>query len=120
MNMFSRSKPQQSSGSGQTEIEVAETMQKLEIEMMTDMYSKLSDTCRTKCVGVEVKEPELTKGEAVCLDRCVAKYMELHDMVGKTLQEKTNPNATQVKTNRTHGQPRNIETTEAQGYSHQA
>jgi len=92
MNFFS-SKPKQggSLSAAETEQQVVEKMQKLEIEMMTDMYTKLSDTCRTKCIPLEMKEPELTKGEANCLDRCVAKYMELHDAVGKLLQEKTNP-----------------------------
>ena len=67
MNFFSKSKS--TPASNQAEIDLMETMQKLEIEMMTDMYSKLSDVCREKCVGVEIKEAELTKGEAVCLDR---------------------------------------------------
>jgi import inner membrane translocase subunit TIM10 len=33
------------------------------------------------------KEADLSKGEAVCLDRCVAKYMEIHDRIGKKLTD---------------------------------
>lgn len=31
------------------------------------------------------REGELTKGEAVCLDRCVAKYLDVHEKLGKRL-----------------------------------
>lgn len=31
------------------------------------------------------REPDLTKGEAVCLDRCVAKYLDVHEKLGKRL-----------------------------------
>ncbi len=34
---------------------------------------------------MKYKEPELSKGESVCLDRCVAKYLEIHERVGKKL-----------------------------------
>lgn len=33
------------------------------------------------------KEAELSKGEAVCLDRCVAKYLDLHERLGRKLTE---------------------------------
>ena len=32
-------------------------------------------------------DSDLTKGETVCIDRCVAKYMEIHEEVGKKLVE---------------------------------
>jgi import inner membrane translocase subunit TIM10 len=57
----------------------------LEIEMMADMYNRMSSACQKKCVPPKYKEAELSKGEAVCLDRCVAKYMEIHDRIGKKL-----------------------------------
>ncbi|KAG9345601.1 hypothetical protein JZ751_008745, partial [Albula glossodonta] len=52
----------------------------LEVEMMADMYNR-------KCVPPHYKEAELSKGEAVCLDRCVAKYLELHERLGRKLTE---------------------------------
>jgi hypothetical protein len=45
----------------------------LEMEMMSDMYRRMTNACQQKCVASHYKEGDLTKGEAVCLDRCVAK-----------------------------------------------
>jgi len=57
----------------------------LEIEMMADMYNRMTGACHRKCLPPKYREPELTKGESVCLDRCVAKYMEIHERIGKKL-----------------------------------
>jgi len=57
----------------------------LEMEMMVDMYNRMTQACQKKCIGIKYKEGELSKGEAVCIDRCVAKYMEVHDRIGKKL-----------------------------------
>ena len=57
----------------------------LEVEMMTDMYNRLTAACQKKCISAKYKEPELTKGESVCLDRCVAKYLDIHERIGKKL-----------------------------------
>uniref|UniRef100_K1PRW1 Mitochondrial import inner membrane translocase subunit n=1 Tax=Magallana gigas TaxID=29159 RepID=K1PRW1_MAGGI len=59
----------------------------LEIEMTADMYNKMTACCLQKCIPPKYKEAELSKGEAVCLDRCVAKYMEIHDRIGKKLTQ---------------------------------
>ena len=47
----------------------------------------MSTICQKKCVPPKYKEADLNKGEAVCLDRCVAKYMEIHDRIGKKLTD---------------------------------
>lgn len=62
-------------------------IQDLEIEMMADMYNRMSQTCQKKCVPAKYNEADLSKGEGVCLDRCVAKYMEIHDRIGKKLTD---------------------------------
>jgi len=62
-------------------------VQELEIEMMTDMYSRLSTACQKKCIPPKYREAELLKGESVCIDRCVAKYLEVHERIGKKLTE---------------------------------
>lgn len=62
-------------------------VQDLEIEMMTDMYAKLSNACQKKCIPPKYREAELQKGESVCIDRCVAKYLEVHERIGKKLTE---------------------------------
>lgn len=57
----------------------------LEIEMMSDMYNRMTNACQKKCIQPKYKEPDLSKGESVCLDRCVAKYLEIHERIGKKL-----------------------------------
>lgn len=47
----------------------------------------MTNACHRKCVPPHYKEPELTKGESVCLDRCVAKYLDLHEKLGRKLTE---------------------------------
>lgn len=63
----------------------AKFVQELEMEMMADMFNKMSNSCQKKCIPPKYRESELTKGEAVCLDRCVAKYLEVHDRIGRKL-----------------------------------
>ena len=60
-------------------------VQELEIEMMTDMYNRMTTACHKKCIPPKYGDAELQKGESVCLDRCVAKYLEIHERVGKKL-----------------------------------
>lgn len=83
----SQSSAQQPAGSAQ-----AQTLQMvadLEIEMMTDMYRRLTKSCQEKCISTHYKEPDLTKGESICLDRCVSKYLDVHDRLGKLLTQMT-------------------------------
>ncbi|NWI08811.1 TIM10 translocase, partial [Crypturellus soui] len=47
----------------------------------------MTRSCHRKCVPPRHKEPELSKGESVCLDRCVAKYLEVHERLGRKLTE---------------------------------
>ena len=44
-------------------------VQELEIEMMSDMYTRMTNSCQKKCIPAKYKDSELGKGEAVCLDR---------------------------------------------------
>ena len=46
---------------------------------------RMSSACQKKCIPPKYREGDLTKGEAVCLDRCVAKFLEVHDRIGKKL-----------------------------------
>ncbi|VDK43250.1 unnamed protein product [Anisakis simplex] len=57
----------------------------LEMEMMSDMYRRMTNACQQKCIATNYREGDLTKGEAVCLDRCVAKYLDVHEKLGKRL-----------------------------------
>ncbi|RWS00346.1 Tim10/DDP family zinc finger protein-like protein [Dinothrombium tinctorium] len=57
----------------------------LEIEMMSDMYNRMTASCHKKCIPPKYREAELSKGESVCIDRCVAKYLDIHERIGKKL-----------------------------------
>uniref|UniRef100_A0A8B9IK38 Mitochondrial import inner membrane translocase subunit n=1 Tax=Anser cygnoides TaxID=8845 RepID=A0A8B9IK38_ANSCY len=48
---------------------------------------RMTQACHRKCVPPHYKDPELSKGESVCLDRCVAKYLDVHERMGKKLTE---------------------------------
>lgn len=57
----------------------------LEIEMMSDMYNRMTRSCHRKCIPPKYRDSELNKGESVCIDRCVAKYLDIHEKIGKKL-----------------------------------
>lgn len=71
----------------QAELASLQLVQDLELEMMADMYNRMTAACHKKCIPPQYREAELAKGEAVCIDRCVAKYMDVHERVGKKLTE---------------------------------
>lgn len=60
-------------------------MQDLEIEMMSDLYNRMTTSCHKKCIPPKYGDAELGKGEMVCIDRCVAKYLDVHERIGKKL-----------------------------------
>jgi import inner membrane translocase subunit TIM10 len=45
----------------------------------------MTNVCQKKCIAPTYRESELSKGESVCIDRCVAKYFDIHDRIGKKL-----------------------------------
>ena len=46
------------------------------------VLEQVSSICK-KCISPKYREAELQKGEAVCIDRCVSKYLEIHERIGK-------------------------------------
>lgn len=50
---------------------------------------RMSASCKRRCIPPRHKDADLTKGELVCVDRCVTKYMELHDSLGEMLAKLT-------------------------------
>ncbi|KOC68129.1 Mitochondrial import inner membrane translocase subunit Tim10 [Habropoda laboriosa] len=62
-------------------------VQDIEIEMMTDMFHRMTTACHKKCIPPRYSTSELTKGESVCLDRCIAKYLDVQERIGKKLQQ---------------------------------
>ncbi|KAF2033101.1 hypothetical protein EK21DRAFT_98421 [Setomelanomma holmii] len=57
-----------------------------EIDMVSDMYSRLLKSCTSKCLDTSYREADLNKGESVCLDRCVAKFFEVNVKVSEKMQ----------------------------------
>ena len=43
-------------------------------------------SCYSKCISTRFAEPDLNKGESVCIDRCVGKFFEVNKKVGEKLQ----------------------------------
>lgn len=62
-------------------------VQDIEIEMMTDMFHRMTAACHRKCIPPKYVSSELSKGESVCLDRCIAKYLDVQERIGKKLQQ---------------------------------
>ena len=42
-----------------------------ELDMITDVFNRLVQSCHAKCISPRYAESDLTKGESVCVDRCV-------------------------------------------------
>ena len=47
----------------------------------------MTNSCHKKCVPPKYNDNDLSKGESICLDRCVAKYFDIHERIGKKLTE---------------------------------
>jgi len=57
-----------------------------EIEMVSDMFNRLTQSCAKKCIPPDYREGDLNKGESVCLDRCVSKFFEVNMKVSEKMQ----------------------------------
>ncbi|GMM36053.1 protein transporter [Saccharomycopsis crataegensis] len=60
-----------------------------ELDMVTDMFNRLVDTCYTKCIEKSkgYSEGDVNKNEGLCIDRCVAKYFDTNVKVGEHMQK---------------------------------
>ncbi|CDZ97318.1 protein transporter [Phaffia rhodozyma] len=82
MSFFGRA-PQAPSGSiNPQQIEMAEA----ELSMISDIFDRIVRSCHSKCISEKYAEPDLNKGEGVCIDRCVAKFFEVNAKVGERMQ----------------------------------
>lgn len=48
---------------------------------------RMTASCHQKCVSTQYHQGDLEKGEVVCIDRCVAKYLDIHEQIGKKLTQ---------------------------------
>ncbi|CEG67464.1 protein transporter tim10 [Rhizopus azygosporus] len=58
-----------------------------ELEMVTDLFNRIADSCHKKCISTDYNQADLSQGEAVCVDRCVAKFIEVNAKVGEKMQQ---------------------------------
>ena len=67
---------------GPTPLQVA----KIEAEILTDLFNKMSSMCFQKCV-TKYNNADLQVGEMACTDRCVSKYMLSQEVVSGVLNK---------------------------------
>ncbi|CAN0369877.1 unnamed protein product [Ascophyllum nodosum] len=60
---------------------------KQEIDMYSDLFTKMSNLCFKKCVVKMSGESDLSVGEMTCVDRCVSKYIEAQEKIGVILKD---------------------------------
>lgn len=58
-----------------------------ELDMVTGMFNSLVEQCHNKCISKSYSESDVSKQEALCLDRCVSKYFETNVQVGEHMQK---------------------------------
>ncbi|KAF9785960.1 Tim10/DDP family zinc finger-domain-containing protein [Thelephora terrestris] len=57
-----------------------------EVELITDVFNRIVSSCHSKCINQRYLDGELSKGESVCIDRCVAKFFDANKKMGEKLQ----------------------------------
>ncbi|KAK1752536.1 mitochondrial import inner membrane translocase subunit tim-10 [Echria macrotheca] len=60
-----------------------------ELKMIATMHARMTKICSQKCIDATYREGDLAKGEAVCLDRCSAKFFEAHQKISDQLQSQS-------------------------------
>eukprot|EP00051_Salpingoeca_urceolata_P031955 m.13682 g.13682 ORF g.13682 m.13682 type:complete len:97 (-) comp4629_c0_seq1:51-341(-) len=74
-------------GAPMNDAQMAALAQEAEMDLITDLFNKLLDSCHRKCIATQYHLDEMSKGEAVCVDRCTAKYFDVFDFVQKRMNE---------------------------------
>merc|ERR1712080_391696 len=62
-----------------------------ELDMVTGMFNQLVEQCHSKCINKSYNDSDVSKQEALCLDRCVSKYFETNVQVGSTCKRWASP-----------------------------
>ncbi|GLB36398.1 putative mitochondrial import inner membrane translocase subunit TIM10 [Lyophyllum shimeji] len=89
MSFLGRGSGASPGGVNMERIEMAVT----ELDTVTDFFNRMVSSCHNKCISSRYAEPDLNKGESVCIDRCVAKFNEVQKKVGEKLQSRGAANA---------------------------
>ncbi|CAI8508462.1 hypothetical protein ACO0OL_000559 [Hanseniaspora opuntiae] len=61
----------------------------IQFDVMNVQFNSILDECYNKCINREqYNEGDLTKGENVCISRCVAKFMTVNKYIGAYMRDK--------------------------------
>ncbi|KAM3516242.1 hypothetical protein MY11210_000001 [Beauveria gryllotalpidicola] len=58
-----------------------------ELRLLSDSLDRLQRSCKQKCIPTDYREADLNKGEAVCLDRCVEKFIGTSMIISGIMQQ---------------------------------
>ncbi|KAI8047672.1 Tim10/DDP family zinc finger-domain-containing protein [Gilbertella persicaria] len=61
-------------------------MAEQELEMVTDLFNKIVDSCHAKCIQSD-GQADLTQKDTLCIDNCVAKFFDTNTKVGEKMQK---------------------------------
>lgn len=53
---------------------------------LNGLLETIRKSCGKKCIPLDYGEPDLTKGESECTNRCVAKFMQGHRVIGNYVE----------------------------------
>ncbi|KAF7320237.1 zf-Tim10-DDP domain-containing protein [Mycena kentingensis (nom. inval.)] len=81
MSLFGGGPAASPAGINQERVEMALT----EMDTVTDLFNRMVASCQNKCI-TRYAEGDLSKGETVCIDRCVMKYNASYQVVGEKLK----------------------------------
>jgi hypothetical protein len=62
----------------------AERAVRAEVRRLNELQARMLRECHAKCIA-KPRDGDLAIAEMACLDRCVPKYLETHDLVGKEI-----------------------------------
>jgi len=57
-----------------------------QVRAINGLHQRAVSACWAKCIP-RPRDGELAVGEMACVDRCVPKFLEVHQLVGKDLKE---------------------------------
>lgn len=58
-----------------------------QVDVFMGMFNRIMSACQEKCIPHHYHEPDLNKGEQMCIDRCVAKYMSIQGIMGERMKD---------------------------------
>lgn len=57
-----------------------------QVKAVNELHQRVLRACWDKCIS-RPRELDVSVGETACIDRCVPKFVEAHQLVGKELAE---------------------------------